>query len=347
MSIQSVEDKGLIAEARTLFEKNGKGAKRIYIRDNFEITWDKAVIFENSKGRKSMGVPILRKLPRNVNPELLLDEYLLVTYDREDKVSEAIILQVINEKNNGVDNKYVVKNYDRANIKGFTGRLMAKPLDSEISEGRFFVDGKVSGKVFGNKKPNSLKNGRMENEQCWRIYLITYYDDGTVTEHTLYYICVDEEDAASGDENGNGGSSSGEPNSQPECTLDISDATASSESLSESFGGVGTLERTKLYSWKAVKGPTYSIVSNEVGVHKRISSNDPWKWYSLTHSSVTMDGFVPGISISPSTIYSNATLGEYYANMSLTVYVTYSVICAGSPISAYRTFPTNMNFYVN
>lgn len=344
-SVQSIQDQKLITEAKTLFEKKSKGARGNF-ENNFRVSWDKAMVFNDKNGNRNVSAPLQGRLSQDVNPELLLNEYLLVSYDDKDRIIDEYILQVVTEKNKSNKLLEIVKNYDRNRIENFTGKLIMKQIDTEISEGKVFVEGKAAGKFFGNKKRRASKNAKMAGVQCWEVYLITYYSDGTTTEETLYYFCIDDEDYENSGESGSGGSSSGDPNPQ-ECSLDLSDATSASEFESESFLTVGSLERTKLYAWKAVNGLTYSITSNEVGVHKRLISSAPWKWHSLTHSSVTLNGIAPGLTISPSTTYSNATLGEYYANMSIVVHVTYSLVCAGSPITAYRTFPTNMNFYVN
>ena len=341
--MQSAENQRWIEKAKALLDTKDKGARGVDWNSGFQLNWEKAAVFENKKGNKSVSVPFQRNSPRDVNPELQLNEHLLVNYDGE--VTDTFILQVITGKNTGKYNPHVVKSYDRDRIEGFTGKLIVKPIGSEISEGRVFTDGKAAGKVFASKKTGTLKNARANGIQCWEVYLITYYSDGTTTEETLYYYCEDDEDQQAPEENGGGSSTNPGP---PEvCTLDLSDVYSASEPVSESFVSLNDLERAKLYTWKAVIGPTYWINSHEIGVHRRVDTSSPWKWHSFTHSSLSLEGFTPAITITPSTTYSNATVGEYWANMALVIHVSYSFVCEGFPISAARSFPANRNFHVN
>lgn len=343
--MQSAENQRWIEKAKALLDTKDKGARGMDWNSGFQLNWEKAAVFENKKGHKSVSVPFRRNTPRDVNPELQLNEHLLVSYDGKDKVADMFILQAITGKNKEKYSPDIVKSYDRDRVEGFTGKLIVKPIGSEISEGRVFTDGKAAGKVFASKKTGTLKNTRANGIQCWEVYLITYYSDGTTTEETLYYYCEDDEDQQAPEENGGG--SSGNPEPPEECVLDLSGVHASSELVSENLISEDILERRKLYTWKVVVGPTYWINSNDIGVHRRANTSSPWKWHSFTHSSLTLGGHHFGIGISPTTTYSNAVLGEYWANMALKVHVTFSIICVGFPFPSHSDFESNMNFSIH
>lgn len=297
------------------------------------MDWSKAVQIVNRWGKVQVGVPLLQN-PRHRSAEAGdFREYLILSTSGE----EEFVVQILG--NTAWES--ALKNYDKLNPPGFTGKLLKRDVNSEISSGYAFQDGKVIGKIFGNAV--SLKNTRVSEEDCWEVVLITYYYDGTTTREHLYFVCfggIDEEE--SGDQGG-GSSSSGDSGS---CTFDPNAFYAAAVSESESTEYEGNLERRKAYAWKAVMGPTYAIYSHEIGVHRRASVSDPWKWHSLTHATLSVVGFAPGVKINPSLNTAISTLGEYYANMSLSVNVMFSFVCSGTPLDTPRDFYPNMNFYV-
>jgi hypothetical protein len=316
-----------VAEVQQLYQPSEAIART-------ELNWANAVRLVNRWGQVQVGVPLHLPNRQVSSASGHFREYLILSSSGE----EEFVVQIVGDKSW----ESALKNYDRLNPTGFTGKILKRDVKSEVSTGYTFKDGKVVGKIFGNA--TAVKSARSSDVECWEIVLITYYTDGSTTREHLYYICTEGqvEEEESGD-TGGGSGSSGETGS---CTFDPDTFYASSQFDGETAVYGDELVRRRAYSWKAVSGPTYSIYSHELGEHRRTSASAPWKWHSLSHQSLSVTGFYPGVSINPTLNSAISTLGEYYANMSLSINVGYAFICAGTNMNVARNFSTNINFYV-
>jgi hypothetical protein len=296
------------------------------------LQWDRATALVNRWGKVQVGVPF----SRTVESSRRLDEYLIVS----EAGKEEFVLQVQNDK--GVPIKEVLSDFDKYSLPGFTGKVLKRDVNSEVSSGFVFQDGKMVGKVFGNQR--KVKRGRNMERECWEVYSVTYYTDGTTSEEHLYYFCIDEDDQEAPNEDGGGGSGDSSPTA--ECIDETQNFFASSELENDQPLTTGQLERTRTYSWKAIVGFLYVIRSYEVGVHKRNSSSEPWKWHSLQHQGLSHSGLTLGYSLNYHTISSNPTIGQYWSNMALNVNLTIQYVCKGFPLSTSRDFSPNVNLNV-
>lgn len=337
----------IIEETKNLWEKQ----ENLFPKDlrNAIIDWDKSTIFKTVLGNNFIAIPLERKGLSYVNEKYDLKEFLIMKNDDFKNLSESFILQIFVENKSFTNFREVIENFESDTIPGFSGVLITKSLNGENGIGQSFRDGKFEAKSFSNIRGSNSKGERVNTTRCWDMVRTIYWSDQTVTEEVLYTLCIDsetEDDAGGGGGSGGGtGGTSGDPGDP--CLADPGPVGTNAQFMSEGFTAVSSLDRTKIYRWKSVLGVGWDIVSSDVGVHKRLNTSSAWKWHSLTHSSVNVEGAVIGFSVAPSVTFSNATIGEYYANMYKQIYVTFSFICSGSPINISNTYSSNMNFHVN
>jgi hypothetical protein len=110
--------------------------------------------------------------------------------------------------------------------------------------------------------------------------------------------------------------------------------------------------RQREYKWEICKAEngTWSLTSIEKGVHKKTQNTDPnlrWKWVSLEHQSIGLEGFVFGADIEFSERSKLIELGEYVSLIKLGVNVKVSVICRGFPISSEKNINSILIVHAN
>lgn len=177
---------------------------------------------------------------------------------------------------------------------------------------------------------NTLIPCTQQDQFCIDWYWI-WFDQTTgqvVEEFFLYTICYD---LCTGNYNGAGGT-------VPEinCEALAGNLQGGPVSISQGFGNISENQstRTKLYSWIFYKQTQnlWFFVSHETGVHKK-SPNGVWKWLSLTHTSISRNGFVIGGVINCILNSAIPEVGIFHAGMKLAYTIDASAICTGSPIS--------------
>lgn len=96
-------------------------------------------------------------------------------------------------------------------------------------------------------------------------------------------------------------------------------------------------KRSRAYHWQIYKGIGWDIKSHETGIHEFSNSMNRWEWVSLTHSSVSVEGFWLGGAISCTVNTATPSVSSLYAGMSLNFTVKFEIACSGSPAVRTKT----------
>lgn len=255
-------------------------------------------------------------------------------------------------------------------LKATNGKSTRKNIDSyrllSGQAGTMWVsDVEFKNRIKAIRNLDDFVNKDMQNQRSsdCQFYAVTEREMGdcwsegdevicTFTETTSYiYVCQNsQEEEDNGEDWGGGGDtgggSGGEGQTNNEEIENLLNAMLNSSPASSLRGSTLSSEnaekRTKVYRWACVNNPTYSIISVETGVHKKVSNSNPslqWKWESLIHSGLAMDGFVVGGTLNYSLVSATPTLGSYNAIMEVQVQLTASLTVVGIPISRSRLVP--------
>lgn len=108
-------------------------------------------------------------------------------------------------------------------------------------------------------------------------------------------------------------------------------------------------KRTKIYRWTVLRNVFgWSILSTEKGVHKKNENNAPGlEWESLEHQGLSLQGYNVVVSIAPTLMSANATIGKYHSIMQLYYTVNYSMFFKGFPISNTHNYSSSKVFNCN
>lgn len=138
---------------------------------------------------------------------------------------------------------------------------------------------------------------------------------------------------------GNGGGESNGSSSQEQVVCiqsaieDTHNISESADLLSVTDDETTTLTRKRSYHWKICQGNGWYIKSHEQGTHQYSYADNGWKWLTLTHSSVSVEGTWIGGTISCSVNTATPSVYDLYAGMQLNYTVHYQFICAGTPFN--------------
>ncbi|HKO80955.1 MAG TPA: hypothetical protein VJU78_11195, partial [Chitinophagaceae bacterium] len=109
-----------------------------------------------------------------------------------------------------------------------------------------------------------------------------------------------------------------------------------------------TITRTRTYHWVIYRQNwgLWQFTSHERGVHQKTisGSTHPWKWKSLTHESISKEGFWTGGTVDCSLNTWESHLALYTAGIQLNFTITASAICTGAPLGIAGTF-NNSNIW--
>lgn len=269
-------------------------------RDKFEIEWDELQEFENNSNNKKYFAPIHFTEREKVSTSVDLLQFLVFNTENELIISTEVV-EIGRIENSSVDDETLIMNYKESRfIEGFSGFLLIKDLNSPHLQGKRFEKGNYVGKVSKGLKKSISDRSKLKVTQviqCFDVYWVTYYSDGTEdwTYIDSYCIVTGGGDEGSGNPpSGGSGSGSGQDQCEAgEATLIgaipsnmINSAVTTAES-----GGV----RQKMYEWTAVDGVTWSVRSVEIATLEPSGVPAfPWKFKTFGHDRVYRAGIAIG-----------------------------------------------------
>ncbi len=282
--------------------------------------------------------------------------YLVTEYVNE-KITKGYIVCMLTKQDNAPVTFSPKFLHNDINLpKNFTGAIILYDLSGKTISSKGFVNGnKEEGrmdKILSRSQKQIAKTQSSNYAPLPGCYIIDHwwvtYD--TETGEILEIVWIGETQVCPGTGGGGGNGGNGVPSNQA-----IADAAAlsilnSMQVCSEILSIIetvpsGPLRRTKMYSWKCVKNPTWGVIAYDKGVHRKI--NGEWQWESLENLGISTTGFVTGGTVTATKVFATPTMGIYNSKMDITVNVASSVSIAGASTTRYQDFSSNITWNVN
>jgi len=112
----------------------------------------------------------------------------------------------------------------------------------------------------------------------------------------------------------------------------VANTTEASIDETSSYTDVAPFTKNVEKAWQCIDGADgWKLTSHETGVIKYVSldaTTKRWEWQSLVHNSITKEGStLPGVSVSFTQGVGTPNVYSLYANMELSLTITYTPIC--------------------
>jgi hypothetical protein len=169
------------------------------------------------------------------------------------------------------------------------------------------------------------------SDDCTDWYWVTFDPEtGDILDVTYLYS----------DCNGGTGGGGGNSTADQEQIVCLESAIADTHGVSEAADLLSvtndettTVTRKRSYHWRICEGNGWYIKSHEQGTHQYSYVDNGWKWLTLTHSSVSVEGTWIGGTISCSVNTATPSVYDLYSGMQLNYTIHFQFVCAGSPFS--------------
>lgn len=277
----------------------------------------------------------------------------LITEQQNNKIVNGYICFVLADKTKSTDLPVITTGTLNAEqISGFTGAIIKYDLNGSLISSKHFENGNIINSkadvMLDKLNMDKTKQGKDNTSNFEQVcYIIDHW---WVTYVNGEIVSIEYEGST---EVCSGGSSGGGGNGGPSSTQ-VAEAAAqhilnsldTASALVDIFDESATATtRTRLYKWKCVKNPTWSVLAHDKGVHR--VRNGVWSWVSLENLNISVTGFVPGGTLNATKVFANATIGTYNAIMDITVNVSSHVTVANAPITLYEDFSSHKSWNVN
>jgi hypothetical protein len=239
--------------------------------------------------------------------------------------------------------------------KDFDGMLVYRQWNGKFLFVLFIKNGIAVKKVsLRNDKMKFEKTANSKSVTCVNIELREWFTDCTYEGDNPipiycgepYYEvldswleCTEDPDPCSDPVNfGTGecpGNGTGGENEDCSAKLENITGDAVSENIGSTALESNSTTRKKEYKWKFLKSLTWYYWSKEEGTHKLVGNE--WRWHVLTHKEVKREGSVIGGSLRMTINNTNATIGLYFAGMTINYDLHGEAFCQNSPIDYSRS----------
>jgi hypothetical protein len=296
--------------------------------------WNKTKIFDEAD---------LYITPITTEAKTKAAKYFVAKTDGNSNITAGSYFVVLKKEGiTPVEAEKLIKNQiapDKYYSNQFSGAVLEYNLNNTLVNLKHYESGietKQYDNILGkNKNDNNREsfNREMMNanpcedgaaELCIDWFWQTFVNGVLFSEEYLYTSCQCM--------NNSGGGGAGSPSDYDLCVAGVNqvlnNTNSSSVLLSTDMISLGTLARTKMYSWKCVEGAGWYVVAYDRGVHQRVSVNKPWIWSSLENLSISKNGNTIGLaaSVVVSKLFANATLGTYNSIMHIGVNVKATLV---------------------
>jgi hypothetical protein len=317
-----------------------------------QINWERYYVTKDKSGNK-LTVFELK------NYSLHGMSLLLYTGKNSGKYGDAQLAIAKNKEGVGKINPKLIADIYAGNNPNFTGEVEYFKVTKE----HLFTHGYKNGRKEYTRAYDTKKRNSITEENCYEVYLITYWNDGTTTADYLYSYCVSDcpntqpggsiiigtgiiENTERCGSSSTGGNGTGGTNNNSECTnlptaaAVLNSSYSVSEVKSTTVGepffrpNLGVLERYITKNWTFYKGTTvfgiFYLSSTDRAIQRKLNNGSGWYFTRVEHITHGVSSSVAFVKPSITNFAATSIVHSYTrAEMRLDYGVNVKIMCQG------------------